>query len=126
MKPNFNNPIHTNVQFVVTKATSNTNGFLLPNILFDRIKTVATYPIKEFYLHDSPQVTDYKFKMHKNAFLNDQLTIQAQLIQKYTDKLMVSVIVTKSKKSSKTEETISSAWFDFPYVTNQTQQELAS
>ncbi|MEZ4793364.1 MAG: hypothetical protein R2783_07865 [Gelidibacter sp.] len=126
MKPNFNNPIHTNVQFVVTKATSNPNGFLLPSILFDRIKTVATYPIKEFYLHNSPQVTDYKFKMHKNAFLNDQLTIQAQLIQKYPDKLMVNVIVTKSKKASKTEETISSAWFDFPYVETHTQAELAS
>ncbi|HLT52336.1 MAG TPA: hypothetical protein VKZ97_00490 [Flavobacteriaceae bacterium] len=126
MKPNLNNPIHTNVQFVVTKATSNPNGFLLPHILFDRIKTVATYPVKEFYLHESPQVTDYKFKMHKNAFLNDHLTIQAQLIQKHPEKLMVSVIVTKSKKASKTEETISSAWFDFPYVESNTQQDLAS
>lgn len=125
MTPNFNYPIHTNVQFVVTKATSNPNGFLLPNILFDRIKTVATYPIKEFYLETLPQVTDYKFKMHKNAFLNDHLTIQAQLIQKHPDKLMVNVIVTKSKKASKTEETISSAYFDFPYIENRKQAELA-
>ena len=125
MKPYSNTPIHTNVQFVVTKATSNPNGFLLPNVLFDRIKTIATYPIREFYPDNSPQVGGYKFKMHKNAFLNDQLTIQAQLIQKHPEKLMVSVIVTKSKKASKTEETISSACFDFPYVETHTQQELA-
>ncbi|HLT33051.1 MAG TPA: hypothetical protein VKZ98_04620 [Aquaticitalea sp.] len=126
MKPNFNNPIHTNVPFVVTKAASNSNGFLLPNILFDRIKTVASYPIKDLYLTGSPQVSDYKFKMHKNAFLNDHLTIQAQLIQTNPQKLMVSVIVTKSKKASKTEETISSACFDFPYVENHTKSEEAS
>lgn len=125
MKANFKNPIHTNVQFVVTKATSNPNGFLLPNILFDRIKTVATYPIKEFYSNESPQVSDYKFKMHKNAFLNDQLTIQAQLIQTHPEKLMVSVIVTKRKKASKTEETISSAYFDFPFVETNTHTQIA-
>lgn len=126
MKPNFNRPILTNVQFVVTKATSNPNGFLLPNILFDRIKTVATYPVKEFYLHTSPEVTDYRFKMHKNAYLNDHLTIQAQLMQRHPDKLLVNVIVTKSKKASKTEETISSAWFDFPYVEIHTPPKMKS
>ena len=88
------NPIYTNVPFVVTKATSNANGFLLPNILFDQIKAVATYPLKEFYSNDTPQASDYKFKMHKNAFLNDRLTIQAQVINSYPDKIMVSIIVT--------------------------------
>ena len=125
MRPNISNPIHTNVQFTVTKAYSNTNGFLLPHILFDRIKAVATYPIKEFYPNDAPQVSGYKFKMHKNAFLNDQLTIQAQLINKNPEKLMVCIIVTKRKKASKTEETISSALFDFPLKVNSARQ-LAS
>jgi len=121
------NPIYTNVPFVVTKATSNANGFLLPNILFDQIKAVATYPLKEFYSNDTPQASDYKFKMHKNAFLNDRLTIQAQVINSNPDKLMVSIIVTKSKKTSKTEETISSALFDFPLVEKSvTNRQLAS
>jgi len=122
MRPNISNPIHTNVQFTVTKASSNANGFLLPHILFDRIKTVATYPIKEFYLNEAPQVSGYKFKMHKNAFLNDQLTIQAQLVNKNPEKLMVCIIVTKRKKASKTEETISSALFDFPLKENSARQ----
>ena len=126
MKTNFNIPIYTNVQFNVTKDKSNANGFLLPHILFDRVKTVATYPVKEFYSTDAPQVSDYKFKMHKNAFLNDKLTIQVQLINKNPEKLMVSVIVTKSKKKSKTEVTISSAVFDFPLLENPSQQDLAS
>lgn len=126
MKTNFKTPIHTNVQFSVTKATSNANGFLLPHVLFDRIKTVASYPIKEFYSSDTPQVSDYKFKMHKNAFLNDKLTIQAQLINKNPEKVMVSVIVTKSKKLSKTEVTISSALFDFPLEEIKKEQHLAS
>lgn len=126
MKTNFSNPIYTNVLFTVTKATSNANGFLLPHILFDRVKTVATYPVKEFYSSEAPQVSDYKFKMHKNAFLNDQLTIQAQLINKNPKKLIVSIIVTKSKKNSKTEETISSALFDFSLKKNSANQSWAS
>ncbi|MCB0432533.1 MAG: hypothetical protein KDD18_05765, partial [Mangrovimonas sp.] len=74
-----------------------------------------------------PQASDYKFKMHKNAFLNDRLTIQAQVINSNPDKLMVSIIVTKSKKTSKTEETISSALFDFPLVEKSvTNRQLAS
>lgn len=122
MKANSKTPIHTNVQFSVTKATSNPKGFLLPHILFDRVKTVASYPIKEFYSNSMPQASGYKFKMHKNAFINDTLTIQAQLINKKPDKLMVSVLVTKSKKRSKTEVTISSALFDFPLQETTTQQ----
>lgn len=68
---------HINAPFIVTKEISNANGFLLPHILYDKIKTVATYPVKEFYLQDIPNIGDFKFKMYKNAFVNDKLTIQA-------------------------------------------------
>ncbi|WP_274475979.1 hypothetical protein [Mangrovimonas aestuarii] len=105
--------IQSNVKFTVTKKVANPNGFLLPHILFDRIQTVATQPIKEFYLNEAPQLTDYKFKMHKNAYLKDELTIQAQLVNSTEEKLLVNVIVSKSKKHSKNQERICSAQFTY-------------
>ena len=126
MKTNFKTPIYTNVQYSVTKDKSNADGFLLPHLLFDRVKTVATYPIKDYFQDEAPQISDYKFKMHKNAFLNDKLTIQAQLINRNPKKLLVSVLVTKSRKNSKTEVTISSAKFYFPMQEKIEQQHLAS
>jgi len=110
------NKIQTNIQFLVTKKVTNRNGFLHPHILFDKIQKVATYPIREFYIHDVPAIVDYAFKMTKSARLNDSLTIQAQLIQQDTKKLMVRIIVTKPKKKSKTEEVICNALFGFPLL----------
>ncbi|WP_435137857.1 hypothetical protein [Formosa sp. A9] len=106
--------ISTNVPFVVTKTVSNANGFLLPHNLYNKVKTVATYPFKEFYLQDTPVLEDFKFKMHKNAFLNDKLTIQAQLIKKQDHGYLVNVIVTKTKPSTNNQETICSALFGVP------------
>lgn len=106
--------IQTNIQFVVTKKVTNANGFLHPHILFDKIQIVATYPIREFYLHDVPNIVEYAFQMNKSARLNDNLTIQAQLIQHDEKTLKVRIMVTKSKKKSKTEEVICSALFGFP------------
>ena len=108
------NNIQTNIQFLVTKKVTNSNGFLHPHILFDKIQIVATYPIREFYIHEVPAIVDYAFKMTKSARLNDTLTIQAQLIQHDEKTLKVRIIVTKAKKKSKTEEVICSALFDFP------------
>lgn len=108
-----NTHINTNVPFTVTKNVSNANGFLLPHILYNKIKTVATYPIKEFYLQDVPDLADFKFKMHKNAFLNDKLTIQAQLIKKHNNGYLVNIIVTKPKPITNHHETICSALFGF-------------
>ncbi|QDO92511.1 hypothetical protein FNB79_00415 [Formosa sediminum] len=104
--------INTNVPFKVTEHVSNANGFLLPHNLYSKVKTVATYPIKEFYLQDNPDLEDFKFKMHKNAFLNDELTIQAQLIKQHNNCYLVNVIVTKPK-SNNHHETICSALFGF-------------
>ena len=106
--------IQTNIPFSVTKKVTNTHGFLHPHILFDKIQLVATYPIREFYTHEVPTIVDYSFKMMKSARLNDNLTIQAQLIQHDEKTLKVRIIVTKSKKKSKTEEVICSALFGFP------------
>ncbi|WP_066224713.1 hypothetical protein [Formosa haliotis] len=108
-----NTHINTNVPFTVTKNVSNANGFLLPHILYSKIKTVATYPIKEFYLQDVNDLADFKFKMHKNAFLNDELTIQAQLIKKADHGYLVNIIVTKPKPITNHHETICSALFGF-------------
>lgn len=108
------NNIQTNIQFLVTKKVTNANGFLHPHVLFDKIQVVATYPIKEFYLHDVPNIVEYAFQMNKSARLNDHLTIQAQLIQQHEKMVKVRIIVTKSKKKSKTEEVICSALFGFP------------
>ncbi|WP_299780088.1 hypothetical protein [uncultured Formosa sp.] len=109
-----NTHINTNVPFTVTKNVSNANGFLLPHNLYSKVKTVATYPIKEFYLQDIPDLEDFKFKMHKNAFLNDELTIQAQLIKKTNTNYLINVIVTKPKpESNNHHETICSALFGF-------------
>jgi len=108
------NNIQTNIQFSVTKKVTNTNGFLHPHVLFDKIQVVATYPIREFYIHEVPAIVEYTFKMNKSARLNDSLTIQAQLIQHDEKTLKVRIIVTKSKKKSKTEEVICSALFGFP------------
>ncbi|WP_418513960.1 hypothetical protein [Corallibacter sp.] len=105
---------HTNANFKVTKDISNANGFLLPYTLYNKVKTIATYPVKEFYLQNVPELTDYKFKMHKNAFVNDTLTIQAQLVKQDANGYLVNIIVTKAKKSSKNQETICSALFGFP------------
>lgn len=110
------NSIQTNVQFLVTKKVTNSNGFLHPHILFDKIQTVATYPIKEFYLQEVPAIVDYSFKMTKSARLHDSLTIQAQLIQQDSQKLMVRIIVSKSKKKSNTEVIICQALFGFPLL----------
>lgn len=110
------NTIQTNIQFLVTKKVTNSNGFLHPHILFDKIQTVATYPIREFYLHDIPSIVDYSFKMTKSARLNDTLTIQAQLIQHSQKKLLVRIIVSKSKKNSNTEAIICNALFGFPLL----------
>ncbi|ALJ04624.1 hypothetical protein APS56_05500 [Pseudalgibacter alginicilyticus] len=120
-----NTHINTNVPFLITKEISNANGFLLPHALYEKIKTVATYPIKEFYLHDIPEIENFKFKMYKNAFVNDHLTIQAQLVKKDNEKYWVSVTVTKQKKNTNLQERICSALFDFPeaslnYKTNRT------
>ncbi|MGR7812124.1 hypothetical protein [Lacinutrix undariae] len=101
----------TNVNFTVSKKNSNANGFLLPHTLYSKVKTVATYPIKEFYLQDVPQLKDYKFKMHKNAFINDELTIQAQLVKQDANGYLINIIVTKARTASKTQETICSALF---------------
>lgn len=108
------NKIQTNIQFLVTKKVTNSNGFLHPHILFDKIQVVATYPIREFYIHEVPAIVDYTFKMTKSARLNDLLTIQAQLIQENDKKLVVRILVTKPKKNSKTEEVICTAVFGFP------------
>ncbi len=62
-----------------------------------KIKTVATYPIKEFYLQDIPNIEDFKFKMYKNAFFNYKLTIQAQLVKQDKDGYWVNITVTKAK-----------------------------
>lgn len=105
---------HINTSFIVTKDISNPNGFLLPHILYDKIKTVATYPIKEFYLQSIPDVGDFKFKMYKNAMVNDKLTIQAQLVKQNKDRYWVNILVTKTKSSTNHQERISSALFDFP------------
>ncbi len=114
MNTSAQNSIQTNIQFLVTKKVTNSNGFLHPHILFEKIQTVATYPIKEFYLQAVPAIVDYSFKMTKSARLNDALTIQAQLIQQDTQKLMVRIMVSKSKKKSNTEEIICNALFGFP------------
>lgn len=106
--------VQTNIQFLVTKKVTNSNGFLHPHILFDKIQTVATYPIREFYTHEVPAIVDYSFKMTKSARVNDSLTIQAQLIQHEHQKLKVRIMVSKSKKKSKTEEIICDALFGFP------------
>ena len=108
------NKLQTNIQFLVTKKVTNSNGFLHPHILFDKIQIVATYPIREFYIHDVPSIVDYDFKMTKSARLNDSLTIQAQLIQQDEKRLMVRIMVTKSKRKSNTEEIICNALFGFP------------
>ncbi|CDF80190.1 conserved hypothetical protein [Formosa agariphila KMM 3901] len=106
-----NTNIYTNVPFTVTESISNANGFLLPHNLYNKIKTVASYPIKEFYLQDAPDLSDVKFKMHKNAFIDDELTIQAQLIKKHDNGYLVNVIVTKPKPITNHHETICSALF---------------
>ncbi|WP_046759144.1 hypothetical protein [Kordia jejudonensis] len=108
------NNIQTNIQFLVTKKVTNAHGFLHPHVLFDKIQIVATYPIREFYLHDIPNITEYAFQMNKSARLHDNLTIQAQLIQHDEKTVKVSIIVTKTKKKSKTEEVICNALFGFP------------
>ena len=105
---------HINISFTVTKDISNANGFLLPHILYDKIKTVATYPIKEFYLQGVPDIGNFKFKMYKNAVVNDKLTIQAQLVKQNEGSYWVNIIVTKAKASTNNQERISSAFFDFP------------
>lgn len=110
------NKIQTNIQFLVTKKVTNKNGFLHPHILFDKIQTVATYPIREFYAHEIPAIVEYAFKMTKSARLHDALTIQAQLIQHEHEKLKVRIMVTKPKKKSHTEEVICSALFGFPLI----------
>jgi len=110
------NTIQTNIQFLVTKNVTNRNGFLHPHILFDKIQTVATYPIREFYNHEVPSIVDYAFKMTKSARLNDALTIQAQLIQQKEQKLMVRIMVSKPKRKSNTEEIICNALFGFPLL----------
>jgi len=117
---------HINTSFIVTKDISNANGFLLPHILYDKIKTVATYPIREFYLQNIPDVGDFKFKMYKNAFVDDKLTIQAQLVKQNKDRYWVNILVTKSKSFTNHQERISSALFDFPIEkTNQSTQRTA-
>jgi len=110
--------INTNVPFIVTKEISNANGFLLPHALYDKIKAVATYPVKEFYLQDIPDIGDFKFKMYKNAFVNDELTILAQLVKQDEEGYWVNITVTKTKKSTNNQERICSALFDFPLETN--------
>lgn len=113
-----NTNIYTHVPFLVTEHVSNANGFLLPHNLYNKVKAVATYPLKEFYLQDIPALEDFKFKMHKNAFLNDELTIQAQLVKKHSQGYLVNVIVTKTKSTTKNQETICSALFGVPLGIN--------
>jgi hypothetical protein len=105
---------HINTSFIVTKDISNANGFLFPHVLYDKIKAIATYPIKEFYLQNIPDVGDFKFKMYKNAIVNDKLTIQAQLVKQNKDSYWVTILDTKTKSSTNHQERISSALFDFP------------
>ena len=108
---------HINSTFKVTKKESNTNGFLLPNFLYERIKETAYEPVKKFYLQEHvPEFSDYKFKMHKNAFLNDKLTIQAQLVKQDDNGYWVNIFITKSKNRLNHQETIGSALFKFPLV----------
>lgn len=109
-----NTHTHTNIPFTVTKKISNANGFLLPSTLYNTVKDIATIPVQGFYLHDVPEFTDYKFKMHKNAVVKDKLTIQAQLVKKTTDGYLVNILVTKPKNTLNHHETICSALFNFP------------
>ena len=112
-------PIHTNIPFIVTKKISNANGFLLPSTLYNEIKTLAKIPIKGFYLHEVPESTDYNFKVFKNAFVNDKLTIQTQLVRKNSDSYLVNIMVTKQKNKLNHQETICSALFSFPVEKSQ-------
>lgn len=106
---------HINTTFTVTKEISNGNGFLLPHVLFDKIKSVASYPVKEFYLQeDLPDIGDFKFKMYRNAFIDDKLTIQTQLVKKTNEGYWVNITVTKEKSKANLQERICSALFDFP------------
>ncbi|MBD0833040.1 hypothetical protein [Aestuariibaculum sediminum] len=105
---------HTNASFIVTKKISNANGFLLPSTLYDAVKDIATIPVKGFYLQDVPEFTDYKFKMHKNAFIKDKLTIQAQLVKQTTTSFTVNILVTKAKTTLNHHERVCSALFNFP------------
>lgn len=108
---------HINSTFKVTKNVSNTNGFLLPSFLYEKIKETAYEPVKKFYLQEHvPEFSDYKFKMHKNAFLNDKLTIQAQLVKHDDDSYLVNIFITKSKNRLNHQETIGSALFKFPIL----------
>ncbi|MCH4551298.1 MULTISPECIES: hypothetical protein [Aestuariibaculum] len=109
-----NTNTHTNVPFIVTKKISNANGFLLPSTLYDTVKNIAAIPVKGFYLQEVPEFTDYKFKMHKNAFVKDKLTIQAQLVKQTTNGYLVNILVTKPKNTLNHHERICSALFNFP------------
>ena len=108
---------HINSTFKVTKNVSNTNGFLLPNFLYEKIKETTYESVKKFYLQENiPEFSDFKFKMYKNAFLNDKLTIQAQLVKQDDKGYWVNIFITKSKNRLNHQETIGSALFKFPKV----------
>ena len=52
--------------------------------------------------------------MHKNAFINDRLTIQSQLVKIHNEGYWVNIFVTKAKNRLNHQETICSALFKFP------------
>lgn len=126
MTTQYTTTAHTNVQFIVTKSICNANGYLLPHILFNRIKTIASYPVKELYSGPIPDISDYTFKMKKNACIKDKITVQAQLLKKHPEKFTVNVWVTKKKKDSKVQETLASALLTFSLSEKNTSYPLVS
>jgi hypothetical protein len=92
----FSNP---QTKFKVTKNNTNNNKALLPNILYQQMEDFVLILLsnQDQFIQENPKLI--KLKLLKNAYLNDTLHLNAEIISLNNDELNLLVLVNKENQS---------------------------
>jgi hypothetical protein len=95
----FKNP---KTYFTVTKNDINDNNALLPNVLYETMEEFVNTIIL-----NNPDIANippklYQLKILKNAFLDDKLLLQSNIIKFNASELLLSIVVKQKEKKHPT------------------------
>ena len=88
--------------FTVTKNDINNSNALLPNVLYETMEEVVNTIIL-----NNPDIANIpprlcQLKLLKNAFLNDKLLLQSNIIKFNASELLLSIVVKRKEKKQPT------------------------
>ena len=87
-------------KFKITKNDINNNKALLPNILYQQMESFVLILLsnQNDLIQENPKLT--KLKLLKNAYLNDNLRLKAEIVAINNETLNLLVLVNKENKKS--------------------------